>query len=73
MTRIPLSSSRIASVGYDSEKLIMEVEVHEGVFQFLDVPEREYQKFMESKSKGKHFFYFIENVYEKRKLELVGA
>ncbi|HBS85584.1 MAG: hypothetical protein A2W91_14525 [Bacteroidetes bacterium GWF2_38_335] len=70
MQRIPLSSSRLASAGYDPATKTMEVEMHEGVIQYFDVPEEEFRKFLNAPSQGKHFYYYIEHNYECRKLEM---
>ena len=51
MVRNPVSSSRIASVGWESDTL--EVEFHNGtVYQYFDVSIDEYKSFMSSDSLG---------------------
>jgi len=53
MYRTPVSSSNICSVGYDVDSAVLEVEFDGGdVYQYYDVPEHLYKKFMESGSKG---------------------
>jgi hypothetical protein len=43
MNRIPVSSSDVASVGYDSEAGVLEVEFHSGgLYQYFDVPENHF-------------------------------
>ncbi len=54
MKRTPVTSSMIASVGYDQQEKILEVEfVHNGViYEYFDVPVTEYQNLMKAASKG---------------------
>lgn len=54
--RTPVSSSTIASVGYDAEKAILEIEFHHGaVDQFYDVPKAVYDGFIQASSMGSYF------------------
>lgn len=51
MVRHPVSSSRIANVGWENN--IMEVQFHNGaVYQYYDVSQSEYQSFLNSPSLG---------------------
>ncbi len=44
MDRTPVSSSNLASVGYDSESMVLEIEFLNGsVYQYFDAPENEYE------------------------------
>ncbi len=53
MERIPVSSSNIASIGYDSGAQVLEVEFHNGsLYQYSEVPDWEYEGFMAAASKG---------------------
>lgn len=53
MERIPVSSSNIASIGYDNGAQILEVEFHNGaIYQYSEVPEWEYEGLMSASSKG---------------------
>lgn len=53
MNRIPVDSSNLASVGYDAESLVLEVEFNNGrVYQYFDVPQGTYEELMSSSSKG---------------------
>jgi hypothetical protein len=56
MDRINLdASSSIASVGYDSETLTMEVEFTNGnIYQYFDVPQGVYEELITAESAG-HF------------------
>jgi hypothetical protein len=56
MNRTPVSSSNLASVGYDPENMILEIEFqHGGVYQYLNVPESKYEGLMKADSHGKYF------------------
>lgn len=49
MLRHPVSSSRIANVGWEND--IMEVQFHNGaVYQYYEVSQSEYQSFLNSPS-----------------------
>jgi len=56
MKRERVDSSNLASVGYDAENKILEIEFnHGGVYQYLDVPEGEYEGLMNASSHGTYF------------------
>lgn len=56
MDREPVNSSNLASVGYDSEDNILEVEFHHGgVYQYSNVPSEVYEGLMSAESHGKYF------------------
>tara|TARA_R110002096_G_scaffold220393_1_gene408874 strand:+ start:41 stop:1894 length:1854 start_codon:yes stop_codon:yes gene_type:complete len=66
--RIPVVSSNIASVGYDAEKKLLEIEFHHGaVYQYFDVPERVYEELMSSPSQGAYFMNEIKEKYNYNK------
>ncbi len=50
--REPVSSSNIVSIGYSKEAMILEVEYHHGVYQYMEVPESVYWDLMNVASKG---------------------
>lgn len=53
MERQPVSSSNIASIGYDPSTSTLEVEfIHGGVYQYFDVPQSYYDSLMQADSKG---------------------
>lgn len=65
MQRSPVSSSDIQSIGYDAATRTLEVEFHSGdIYQYFDVPEREYQAFMAVSSHGQDFHQYIKNTYQ---------
>lgn len=60
--RIPVASANIASVGYDADKKMLEIEFHDGrIYQYIDVPEAVYQELISSPSIGSYFFHNIRN------------
>ena len=62
--RIPVASSNIASVGYDAEKKILEIEFYHGaVYQYFDVPEKVYEELMIAPSQGAYFAHEIKQKY----------
>lgn len=69
MKRQSVESSNLASVGYDAENEILEVEFkHGGVYQYFDVPQNVYKELMNASSHGVYFSANIRNNYEFRKL-----
>ena len=55
MTRAPVVSSSIVSVGYCHLRNALQVEfVRGGIYEYLDVPEGEYRALMSAASKGQH-------------------
>lgn len=53
MTRTPVDSSSIASIGYCKLRNALQLEfVHGGIYEYLDVPEEEHQALMSAPSKG---------------------
>jgi hypothetical protein len=64
MNRTPVSSSNIASIGYDAKTLTLEVEFRDGsIYQYFDVPETVYQEFMRASSKGRFLHANIKGNY----------
>lgn len=56
MKRQSVESSNLASVGYDAENEILEVQFkHGGVYQYFDVPENVYEELMNADSHGQYF------------------
>lgn len=55
MERIPVSSSNVASIGYDGDSQILEVEfLAGGIYQYMNVPAETHIELMESSSKGNY-------------------
>ncbi len=56
MNRIPVSSSNLASVGYDAERRVLEVGFRNGtVYQYFNVPNSVYVGLMAAGSHGRYF------------------
>jgi hypothetical protein len=69
MKRQSVESSNLASVGYDAENEILEVEFkHGGVYQYLDVPQNVFEELMDAGSHGVYFSANIRNDYEYQKM-----
>jgi ATP-dependent DNA helicase RecG len=63
--RIPVASSNIATVGYDKEAHILEIEFHHGaIYRYVDVPEMVYEELMNSSAMGSYFLNEIKDKYE---------
>ena len=64
-----VDSELVASMGYNPEKKVMEVEFHENrVYAYQDVPEKVYKDMIGAKSIGK---YFLKNVLDKYDFEKI--
>lgn len=63
--RTSVASSTIASVGYDAEKQILEIEFQHGaIYQYLDVPKEVYDGLMNAGSKASYFMNEIKPKFE---------
>ena len=60
MDRKSVSSSLLASVGYDPDEQVLEVELQDGkIYQYREVPEKAYRDLMNADSLGRHFNHHI--------------
>lgn len=60
MNRTNVTSSNIASIGYDADQMILEVEFVNGtIYQYFDVPESLYVGIMSADSHGKYLNEYI--------------
>ena len=60
MDRTYVSSSNIASIGYDPMQMILEVEFLNGsIYQYYDVPEALYEGIMSAEAHGKYLNEYI--------------
>lgn len=60
MLREPVSSSNLASVGYDAATATLEIEFHSGgIYQYYNVPESLFHDLFNAPSKGKFFHKYI--------------
>ena len=65
MYRQRVDSSAVVSVGYDKKRRVLEVEVEGGaVYQYLDVPAREYFALVSADSVGRYYNQSIKPNYE---------
>ena len=64
MNRMPVSSSDLRSVGYDSSSSILEIEFNSGgIYQYFNVPITVYYGLMAASSHGTYFHKFIKDIY----------
>jgi KTSC domain len=69
MYRKPIDSSVVASVGYDRERRVLEVELTSGaVYQYLGVPAKDYMAFLAAESQGRFYNQQIKPNYEYRQV-----
>jgi hypothetical protein len=58
--RKPVVSTNIASIGYDKDALVLEVEFRKGgIYRYNDVTFGEYNALMTAESQGRYFAQFI--------------
>ncbi|WP_375580681.1 KTSC domain-containing protein [Marivirga tractuosa] len=66
--RIPVDSSNIASVGYDAENKILEIEFHYGaIYQFNDVPKEVFEGLISASSVGSYYMNEVKSKFEYQK------
>ncbi|MFD1416272.1 KTSC domain-containing protein [Oceanobacillus jeddahense] len=63
MNMIPVSSSDLQAVGYDSLTRRLVIQFTERTYEYSDVPESIYKGLMNSSSKGKYHHEYIKNSY----------
>lgn len=69
MERVPVSSSNLNSVGYDSASQTLEIEFNSGsIYQYFNVPSSIYQGLINASSHGQYFSQFIRNSYRYRQI-----
>jgi hypothetical protein len=70
MERERVSSSNLASVGYDHRTMTLEVEFnHGGIYQYSGVPEHVYEGLMSASSHGEYFDVHVKKAgYSYRKV-----
>ena len=67
---IPVSSSNLAEVGYDSDKQILYIRFHDGsLYAYHYVPSEVYRSLMCAPSKGKFLHQGIKGIYPYERLE----
>lgn len=69
VSRTLVESSSLASVGYEPESQVLEVEFrHGGVYQYFDVPASTHSSLLGAKSIGRHFVAEVRNQFEFRRM-----
>lgn len=69
MNREPVSSSNIASIGYEESSLTLEIEfLKSGVYEYSDIPPHVYTELITAPSIGIYFNTNIKNKYPTTKL-----
>ncbi len=69
MERLTIDSSVINSVGYDPTRRVLELEFASGaIYEYLDVPEAEYQSLLKAPSPGAFFNEEIKDTYRTLKI-----
>lgn len=69
MNRQPVSSSNIASIGYDANSQTLEIEfLNGGVYQYFDVPQHVYDELMNADSHGQYLAQNIKGAYRYSKV-----
>ena len=64
MERQTVSSSNIASIGYDPNSQTLEVEFHGGrVYQYYGVPQQMFDNLVQAPSAGRFFHVYIREGY----------
>lgn len=70
MRRDRVASSSIASIGYDKDSKVLEVELkHGGVYQYFDVPEEIGSDLKQAASVGRYYTKYVRKVYRFRKVK----
>jgi KTSC domain len=70
MERRPVRSSNIASIGYDPEKEILEVEfLNGGVYRYTGILPEYHHAFVNADSPGRHFMAHIRGKFPVTKME----
>ena len=53
MVHVPVDSSSVASIGYDAETFVLEIQFHNGhVYRYFNVPEAAHRLLMKASSIG---------------------
>jgi hypothetical protein len=64
MERHAVSSSNVASIGYDGDGQVLEVEFHTGaVYRYFDVPGHVVEALASAGSVGSYFATYVRNAY----------
>ena len=68
--RISVNSTNVASIGYNADARVLEVEFRSGrIYRFFDVPAASYHDFLLAGSKGRHFARQVRGKYPFMRME----
>lgn len=68
MDMIPVSSSNLVAIGYDSNTATLRIVFHSGVYDYYNVPQNVFEGLLNASSKGKYHHAFIKNSYSYSKV-----
>tara|TARA_R110000850_G_scaffold85388_6_gene183577 strand:+ start:253 stop:462 length:210 start_codon:yes stop_codon:yes gene_type:complete len=69
MERKPVTSSNLASIGYDETSSTLEIEfLNNSIYQYFDVPQHIHQALMQAESQGQYLAQNIKGVYRYSKV-----
>jgi hypothetical protein len=69
MQREPVESEALASVGYDADMRVLEIEFTGGtVYRYFDVPAAVHANLMTARSLGEHFAHHIRDAFDYEQL-----
>jgi hypothetical protein len=70
LDHVPVTSSNLVSVGYDSEEMMLEVAFKSGsIYRYSNVPMNVHVALMVAESKGKFFHQHIRKAYQFERLK----
>ena len=74
MKRVPLTSSMMASAGYDETTGVLEIEFLTGpVYQYVDVPKHLYRSLLDAPSQGRFFHGRIRDAFRCQRVTVFSA
>lgn len=68
MEMIPVLSSNLSAVGYDSDTHTLRIQFHNGTYDYYNVPEKIYLRLMRAASKGEYHAEFIKHSYNYQRI-----
>jgi hypothetical protein len=71
MERKEVTSTSIKSVGYDPKAQVLEVEFKPKgrLYQYSNVPAKEYEALLKAESKGRYFNRYLKDFYPTKRLD----
>jgi len=68
MNMVPVVSSNLVAVGYDSISLTLRIRFHNATYDYFDVPSHIHQGLMNAGSKGSYHARYIKHSYRYRRI-----